>query len=314
MPIEQGALFDDRYWILGRLGHGVTCTVWEALDIQTQDTVAVKVYYPTQFCRETAWNEQFILESVHTSSSHAGKRHVIELDRTFRWEKSSIHILRPIGKNLYHLMYHAYETQARLPLEQVKTIVRETLLALDCLHRHQVVHADLKPENMLWSDWRVYLIDFGMASWRFDPHPGVIGTREYRAPEVLLRLRYDTGVDMWALGCIVFELLTGDYLFNPAREFTWQGSEEEQHLAGIVETLGELPFHMVEGHEWFTVEGEFISNPYIRYRPLEERLYEQYGWVAPDLQELLSFLLPLLSCDPQWRATTRSCLDHPWLR
>lgn len=312
MPIEQGALFDNRYWIFGRLGHGVTCTVWEALDVHTSETIALKVYHPTRFCTETAWNEQFILESLETSA-HPGKKHVIGLERVFRYEKHRIHVLRPIGKNLYHLMYHAYETQTRLPLKVVKMIVRDTLLALDCLHRHQVIHADLKPENILLTGKHVYLIDFGMASWRFAPHPGVIGTREYRAPEILLRQRYDSGVDMWALGCLIFELLTGDYLFNPTREYTWQGSDEERHLACIIETLGELPFHMVEGHAWFTAEGDLKSNPHICYRSLEDRLYHQYGWPSADLPELLSFLLPLLSCDPMWRASPRSCLDHSWL-
>lgn len=66
----------------------------------------------------------------------------------------------------------------------------------------------------------------------------VIQTREYRSPEVLLEGQYDESADIWSLACMIFELITGDYLFDPKKGKTFKKNDD--HLALISELIGEM--------------------------------------------------------------------------
>lgn len=85
----------------------------------------------------------------------------------------------------------------------------------------------------------VKIVDFGNACWTYRHFTEEIQTRQYRAPEVIVRNGYHTSADVWSFACMVFELLTGDFLFDP------QESEyidrDEDHLALIVELLQNQP-------------------------------------------------------------------------
>ncbi|XBH94139.1 hypothetical protein VPH35_084972 [Triticum aestivum] len=83
------------------------------------------------------------------------------------------------------------------------------------------------------------IVDFGNACWADQQGDGVIQTRQYRAPEVIIGSGYSYSADMWSFACMAFELATGDMLFAPN---TCQGcSEDEDHLALMMETLGKMP-------------------------------------------------------------------------
>ena len=108
------------------------------------------------------------------------------------------------------------------------------------MEKMSVIHCDLKPENILFTDDRfknVKIIDFG-ASCR-DCASGFfyVQSRYYRAPEITLGLSYSHGVDVWSLGCIVYELITGKPLF-PARD-------ENELLEYFIVTVGDIPEHMI---------------------------------------------------------------------
>jgi len=83
-----------------------------------------------------------------------------------------------------------------------------------------IIHCDLKPENVLFTDdsfTQVKLIDFGASCEDCKSGFSYVQSRFYRAPEILLGNRYDQGVDMWSLGCIIYELVCGAPLF-PAND------------------------------------------------------------------------------------------------
>ena len=98
---------------------------------------------------------------------------------------------------------------------------------------------DESPEDCFARYRSVKLVDFGNACWTHKHFTDDIQTRQYRAPEVIVRNSYNTAVDVWSCACLVFELLTGDFLFDP------QESEyidrDEDHLALIVELLQTQP-------------------------------------------------------------------------
>jgi len=108
----------------------------------------------------------------------------------------------------------------RVPVsvENCRNISRQLLSGLDFLHSHQVVHRDLKPQNVLISrdNMQVRIADFGLARlYSADSSlTQVVVTLWYRAPEVLLHRSYHSAVDLWGCGCILAELFNGEALFR----------------------------------------------------------------------------------------------------
>jgi len=144
-----------------------------------------------------------------------------------------------------------------------------------------------------------------------------VQTRHYRAPEVILGYKsYDTPIDIWSLACIVFELLTGDLLFEPHGGKAY--SKDDDHLAQIMELLGRLPREMVlqgkYSSDYLTRGGDLRNIKTLRFWGLKEVLMEKYKYSAADAATISSFLLPMLEYIPAKRATARERLRHPWIR
>ena len=112
------------------------------------------------------------------------------------------------------------ETLARkpLPLARVRHVTRQLLRAIGRLHRCGYAHTDIKPDNILYDarTGTVRLADLGSADNRFK-QGSAFGTREYMAPELIIGSPLSPPVDLWSLGCTVFEMLTGRSLFSPRK-------------------------------------------------------------------------------------------------
>lgn len=109
------------------------------------------------------------------------------------------------------------------------------------MKNRSVIHCDMKPENVLFTDdsyTKIKIIDFGASCTCCAAGFTYVQSRYYRAPEIVLGLPYDQAVDMWSFGCIAYELITGSPLF-PAHD-------ENELLEFIVVTIGRLPKPMVE--------------------------------------------------------------------
>ncbi|EDQ89787.1 uncharacterized protein MONBRDRAFT_532, partial [Monosiga brevicollis MX1] len=162
----------------------------------------------------------------------------------------------------------------------------------------------------------VKIADLGNACWVDQHFANVIQTRQYRSLEVLLGAPYDTSADVWSVACMTFELLTGDYLFEPrkGRDF----SRDEDHVALITELLGPIPsFIALSGsnsRRIFAKGGkELLHIKELRSWPLYNVLCEKYNFDASEAEALQSFMLPMLDVSPVRRATAALSLRHPWL-
>lgn len=162
---------------------------------------------------------------------------------------------------------------------------------------------------------RAKVCDLGNACWTHKHFTDDIQTRQYRSPEVILGRKYDTSADMWSMACFIFELLTGDLLFDPksGRNF----NRDEDHLAQMIELLGRMPKALTGcargTKEFFTRKGELKRIKSLKYWDLEQVLIEKYRFAVRDAKSLASFLEPMLRYDPARRATAAESLQHPWL-
>jgi serine/threonine-protein kinase len=198
------------------LGRGATSTVFLARDAAGPDRVAIKVLHPElsatvmrrRFHREIAYLRQL---------AHPHILPVLDSEEA--------------GPLLYYITRYApggslaalLALGQRLPLDQVLTVVREVGMALDHLHAHNVVHRDIKPANILFDADRVMVCDFGIAG-AIEKAAGeesssglVLGTPAYMSPEQAQGLRpLGPSSDIYALGCVAFEMLAGQPPFTGA--------------------------------------------------------------------------------------------------
>lgn len=170
--------------------------------------------------------------------------------------------------------------------------------------------------ELAFASGKVKLVDFGNACWTTKKFTEDIQTRQYRAPEVLLGCGYDTKADIWSLACIVFELATGDFLFDPHSGQDYD--RDEDHLALMIELLGPVPRHMrqsgVVARSYLDDNGELLHISQLNFWSLRDVFREKYKFTASDADMLSSFLLPMLHYDPKERVSAREQLMHPFVQ
>ncbi|AMD18572.1 HBL330Wp [Eremothecium sinecaudum] len=162
---------------------------------------------------------------------------------------------------------------------------------------------------------QIKIADLGNACWYDEHFTNAIQTREYRSPEVLLGCPWGCSADIWSAACLIFELLTGDFLFEPNQGHSY--TKDDDHIAQIIELLGNLPLYLFETGRYvknfFFSDGKLKNIKKLRFWPLKDVLTEKYGFDASTAEEIASFLLPMLEIDPRKRADAGGMVNHPWL-
>ncbi len=104
------------------------------------------------------------------------------------------------------------------------------------------------------------IADLGNACWIHKHFTDDVTTRQYRSPEVIVGCPYSTPIDIWSFACLIFELLTGDYLFDPKEDKDGRHTRDEDHLALMMELLGKMPQFLrktgTKSKEYFDKKGE----------------------------------------------------------
>ncbi|CAG8470097.1 6289_t:CDS:2 [Ambispora leptoticha] len=161
----------------------------------------------------------------------------------------------------------------------------------------------------------VKIADLGNACWVDHHFTNDIQTRQYRSPEVILGSRWGTSADIWSMACMVFELFTGDYLFDPQAGSRY--NKDDDHIAQIVELLGPFPKHLAlagkYSNEIFNRKGELRHIHKLRYWKLPDVLCEKYLLPRNEAELFANFLIPMLDLNPEKRASAKHSLTHPWL-
>ena len=153
----------------------------------------------------------------------------------------------------------------------------------------------------------VKICDMGNGCWTYHHFTPEIQTRQYRSPEVIIGADYDTSADVWSLACTVFEMVTGDFLFEPRKGNNYD--KDDDHLAQMMELLGRMPKNMAlsgkHSKKYFNSQGHLRRISGLNYWPLKKVLMEKYRIKEEEAQALSDFLVPMLAWYPHKRATAQ---------
>ncbi|KAI9046935.1 hypothetical protein LZ554_009011 [Drepanopeziza brunnea f. sp. 'monogermtubi'] len=172
-----------------------------------------------------------------------------------------------------------------------------------------------KEETTGFEKISVKIADLGNACWTSHHFTNDIQTRQYRSPEVILGAKWGASTDVWSMAAMVFELITGDYLFDP-QSGTKYGKDDD-HIAQIIELLGPFPKSLCMSGKWsqeiFNRKGELRNIHRLRHWALPDVLKEKYHFKDEEARKVGEFLTPMLELVPEKRANAGGMAGAEWL-
>ncbi|PHH74042.1 hypothetical protein CDD80_3404 [Ophiocordyceps camponoti-rufipedis] len=358
-----GEVLNDRYEIMSTLGQGVFARVVGAKDMAKNNrVVAVKIVRNNDALRRHAHTEINILQKLNEADP-GDKKSIVRFQGSFEHSGHLCMVFEGLEMNLRQAI-KKYGNNIGINLDATRRYARQIFVALDYMRKNHIIHADLKPDNILVgtpsrlsriprqrnralaetasaprqiNDNRQILkiCDFGTAIDRSDAataHAQVtpyLVSRFYRAPEVILGMDYDYSVDMWSIGCTLFELFTGKILFP--------GADNNQMLKIIFEKRGRMHWKLYKrgrlSNLYFDDQERFISVEVDRSTnkltqramtfPAARHLGSRIDEVIRDLKtpanrqsvdQFMDLLDKCLLLHPEKRITPAAALRHPFLK
>ncbi|XP_018328725.1 homeodomain-interacting protein kinase 2 isoform X2 [Agrilus planipennis] len=332
----------NQYEVLEFLGRGTFGQVVKCWKKGTNEIVAIKILKNHPSYARQGQIEVSILSRL--SQENADEFNFVRAYECFQHKNHTCLVFEMLEQNLYDFLKQ--NKFSPLPLKYIRPILQQVLTALLKLKQLGLIHADLKPENIMLVDpvrqpYRVKVIDFGSAS---HVSKAVCNTylqsRYYRAPEIILGLPFCEAIDMWSLGCVVAELFLGWPLYP--------GSSEYDQIRYISQTQGLPTEHMLNNASKttkFFYRDMDSTYPFWRLKTPEEheaetgikskeaRKYifnciEDIGQVnvpndleggqlmaeKVDRKEFIDLLKRMLTMDQERRTTPGEALNHSFVR
>jgi len=326
-PIQVNSIIAARYQVLNYLGSAAFSRAVQCLDLQTGEMVCMKIIKNDKDFIDQSLDEIKLLKIINTNTDNVDEMRCLKLIDYIYHKEHLIIITELLRDNLYEFSKFNRERgqEPFFTLGHLQRIARQLLIALQYVHSLWLIHADLKPENVLvksYSRCEVKLIDFGSSCFVDDRLSSYVQSRSYRAPEVILGLVYDQKVDIWSLGCVLAELWTGYVLF--------QNDSVQSLLARVIGIIGSIPKKMMTTGrfvpQYFTQDGRLyreISIPPteagtpLELQPRVQLLLPKRSSLRQRMrtedEQFLDFLSCLLHIDPAERPTASDALRHPFL-
>ena len=377
--------YNNRYYAIKYLGKGTFCRTWLMYDIRLNTFVAMKMYY-----------SKYIEESLHEIKINKlleKSKYVVNNSDHFVSNQSQCLIYELMGLTLLDVLDY-YEDN--IPLNIVKKMCIQIFKGLDELHKQNIIHCDLKVENIMIEQHDVHIktildtlhtlkldtmfealiiknlpenysdydktkkknikrkvklrcvnllgesikntvesikpsnekfkldessiickiIDLGNSELLGKNNEDEIMIRSYRPPENIMNSFYNEKADIWGMGCIMFELLTGEYLFDIDRELS-DNEKDRQHLHQMYEILGKMPKDYVLdcdfSEQLFDKQGRIINNKQCDYTNLEEMFIKDYKYSLDDSKHISTFLNKILDYNIKTRYTADKAYNDDWL-
>jgi len=379
-----GNILNNKYVLLYQLGQGAFAKVFLTLNISDKKYYAIKVQDDEEI--DSAMEEINLLKKFSTDKCKYLNTIIEHFSCDIDGTKYTCMVLQLMAGSVYDIMRVGSYSKG-LPLNTVKTILKQLLLAMDTIQskKYNILHSDIKPDNILvvgqnnkvneliemYNDKKfmahfkkfkldkkkiknaieemdlskiekkyskdknntvqfidekylknieVKLSDFGNCRQiTYDKYD--IQTRYYRAPEMILGYKYNEKCDMWSVGCVLFELLTGKMLFDPKKDERF--NTNRAHLHHMISILGKIPDDILEKSKYkvdfFKVNGQLKGDvPEIKYIPLyrlvREMLKDRPDYNDSNLFALTDLMYKLFEYDPNKRPSAKEALTHPFFK
>lgn len=328
------------YEVLEFIGRGTFGQVVKCIRKDSGELVAIKILknHPN-YARQGQVEIQIL---AHLSSESSDKHNFVKALECFKHQNHTCLVFEILEKNLFD--YLKVNKFSPMPLNHIRPILQQVLTALIKLSELDVIHADIKPENIMLVNpaiepFRVKLIDFGSATYTSRALDNTyLQSRYYRAPEVILGVPFTEKIDIWSLGCVIAELFLGYPLYPGGCEF--------DQIRFITSTEGLPPKDMLEvgkkTRQYFCPPNGFCSSWRLKTeeeyvletgtRPKDTRKYklkrlqelvmfgtndavtDQDKYIEElDRQQFVGLLVQMLSLDPNLRCSPTWCKTHEFV-
>lgn len=328
--VRIGEVLDSRYTVYGYTGQGVFSNVVRGRDAaRIGQDVAIKIIRNNEVMHKTGKKELNILKTLNDADPD-DKYHCLRLYRHFFHKNHLCMVFEPLSMSLREVL-KKYGKDVGLHVKAVRSYTHQLFCALKLLRKCNILHADVKPDNILVNEKKLVLklCDFGSASKVTENEitPYLVA-RFYRAPEIILGMTYDFGIDLWSAACTIYELYTGKIMFP--------GKTNNQMLKLFMDLKGKMPNKVIrkgafKDHHFdaacnflyrdvdrVTEREKVVVMPTINpTRNLQHELLGE-GTLPEDhtrkVTQLKDLMERCLMLDPVKRATIDNCLMHQFIR
>ena len=290
----------NKYQILKSIGDGTYGTVYEGINKETNQKVAIKKLKN----KMTSWEECMLQNEVRFLSKLNKNENVIKLLEVIREQNNDVsYIFEYCDCNIFEFIERHRKQKMFISEAKIRNIIYQITCGIKYLHSNNIMHRDLKPENILiiLNDNLVKIADFGTAKeipdYQDNSLTDYVCTRWYRAPECTLKSHnYNEKIDIWAIGCIMAELYTLKPIFP--------GNDEFDQLNKILSVVGTPEFNdWPEGYA--LIQKLNIRMPNYNKSNLGQIVFNANG-------DAIKFLESIFQLDPKKRPSASDLLKHPY--
>ncbi|XP_041984914.1 serine/threonine-protein kinase PRP4 homolog [Aricia agestis] len=320
----------NKYTIKHLFGQGVFANVVRAQDNIRKNDVAIKIIRNNDLMYKTGLKEIALLKEINKSDTE-DKSHCVQLFSHFMHKGHLCLVLECLHMDLRSVL-KKYGKNQGINIKALITYSRQLFLALRHLKKIGIMHADIKPDNILVNEKKTILklCDFGSAMKEStgDLTPYLV-SRFYRAPEIILGIPYSFSIDMWSTACTIYEMSTGKILFT--------GSSNNKMIKCFMDLKGKIPNRLLKKSKFkdqhFNYNNNFLLHKKDEFtgrekvvemtnitvsRDLFKDLLKSYQSPSPSEEkkifQLKDILDKMLNLDANQRLSITDCLKHVFIK
>uniref|UniRef100_A0A0N5C1U5 Serine/threonine-protein kinase PRP4 homolog n=1 Tax=Strongyloides papillosus TaxID=174720 RepID=A0A0N5C1U5_STREA len=326
--VRIGETILKKYHVIGYTGAGVFGNVVRARDVKHNNAlIAIKIIRNNDLMLKAGRKELEILKKLNDADPQ-DKYHCLRLLTSFLHHNHLCLVMENLSMNLRELL-KKYGSNVGIHISAVRAYAQQLFSALGLLTKCSILHADIKPDNILVDETKIKLklCDFGSALHIADAEIApLLVSRFYRAPEIMMGLPYDYGIDMWSVATTLYEIYTGKTMFK--------GCQNNEMLKVIFELKGKYSNKLIRkakfkdehfdsncnfvyhGSDKMTLEKNTFCTSIKITRNLEEELRGNQNLDKSNYQQMLKFkslLEEMTVLDITKRITCIKALQHPFI-